>query len=83
MGTQYALRPVTSIGRASNNTVMLDDHYASNEHALITLRGGHWWVEDLGSRNGMLLNDLPLQDATVISSGDIITIGSTKLKIQF
>lgn len=82
VGTVYSLRPVTSIGRASSNTIVLDDSYASSEHALITRRGKQWWLEDLGSRNGLLLNELPLREAAVVSVGDVITIGSTKLKIE-
>jgi pSer/pThr/pTyr-binding forkhead associated (FHA) protein len=46
------------------------------------LRGQQWWLEDLNSRNGTLLNDVPLHEATVVSPGDIITIGSTHLKIE-
>jgi len=83
VGTEYALGPVTSIGRDSANTIVLDDNYASSEHALITRRGELWWLEDLGSRNGMLLNDLPLEEAAVVSSGDVITIGGTKLQFEF
>jgi hypothetical protein len=78
----YPLLPVTSIGRATNNTIVLDDDYASGEHVLITRRGHLWWLEDLGSRNGTLLNDLPLKEAAVITTGDIITIGSTQLKVE-
>jgi pSer/pThr/pTyr-binding forkhead associated (FHA) protein len=83
VGTVYPLQPITSIGRAAGNTIVLDDHYASNEHALLTRRGELWWVEDLGSRNGLLLNDLPLREATVVSAGDVITIGGTKMKLEF
>jgi len=82
IGMTFPLLPVTSIGRSSSNNVVLDDSYASGEHALITRRGEHWWVEDLGSRNGMLLNDIPLQGAAVVTAGDVLTIGGTKLKIE-
>lgn len=79
----YPLRPVTSIGRASANTVVLEDDYVSNEHAMLMLRGRQWWLEDLNSRNGTLLNDMRLDTPTVVSPGDIITIGSTRLKLEF
>lgn len=82
VGTVYLLQPVTSIGRSAGSSIVLDDQYASNEHALITRRGDLWWVEDLGSRNGMMLNELPLKEATVISTGDVITIGGTKMKLE-
>lgn len=79
----YPLRPVTSIGRASANTIVLEDDYVSNEHAMLMLRGRQWWLEDLNSRNGTLLNDVRLDAPTVVSPGDVITIGNTRLKLEF
>ena len=83
VGTLFPLQPVTSIGRNGRNAIVLADSYASGEHALITWRGGQWWLEDLGSRNGTLLNDVLLEETAVITTGDIITIGETSLKIEF
>ena len=79
----FPLMPVTSLGRASTNTIVLNDSYASGEHALITRRDGQWWVEDLNSRNGTQLNDVDLENTAVITTGDIIAIGETRLKIEF
>lgn len=78
----FPLTPVTSIGRASTNTVVLEDDYVSNEHALLMLRGQQWWLEDLNSRNGTLLNGAPLTEATVVSPGDVIVIGNTQLRVE-
>lgn len=78
----FPLLPVTSIGRAQTNTLVIDDGFVSNHHALITLRERQWWLEDLGSRNGTLLNDLDLDEAAVVSSGDVITVGGTQLKFE-
>jgi pSer/pThr/pTyr-binding forkhead associated (FHA) protein len=78
----YVLQAVTSIGRSTGNTLVLDDDFASGEHALITLRGQQWWLEDLGSRNGTLLNNIPLDTAAVVASGDIITVGRTRFRIE-
>ena len=82
VGSIFELKPMTSIGRASKNSVVLDDNYTSSEHALLIHRANRWWLQDLESRNGLSLNDLPLEEAAVVSSGDIITIGGTKLKIE-
>jgi len=76
------LTPVTTIGRNNRNTITLDDTYISGEHALLTWRDAQWWLEDLGSRNGTLLNDVPLKSPVVISAGDIITIGGIRLKLE-
>lgn len=82
VGTYYPLLPVTSIGRSSSNVIVLDDGYTSGQHSLINRRGELWWLEDLGSRNGTLLNDAPLAETAVLSAGDIITIGNIKLKVE-
>jgi pSer/pThr/pTyr-binding forkhead associated (FHA) protein len=81
--TPYPLLPLTSIGRAPTNTIPIDDHFASSEHALIALRGGQWWLEDRGSRNGTLLNDIPVMQPMIITEGDLIAIGSTCLRVTF
>jgi len=78
----YPLFAVTKIGRSSNNTIVLDDAFASNEHALIALRNGQWWLEDLGSRNGTLLNDVLLNAPAVITAGDIVVVGRTALELD-
>lgn len=81
-GQRYPLYPVTSIGRSQGNTIVLTSNFVSAEHALLTRRGTQWWLEDLGSRNGTLLNQHPLTEATVVSNGDIIGIGETRLKLE-
>lgn len=82
INTLFPLLPVTSIGRIQNNTIIIDDGFISSRHALITLREQQWWIEDLGSRNGTFLNDLPLSEPTVVSSGDVIMLGGTQLKFE-
>ena len=81
-GTRYSLLPLTTLGRSLGNTVIIDDEYSSNEHALITWLDKQWWLEDLGSSNGTLVNDLPINKATVITNGDLITIGETQLRVH-
>ena len=81
-GTLFPMQTVTTIGRAQGSTVVLNDSYVSNEHALLTHRIKHWWLEDLRSSNGTLLNDIAIAEAVVVSSGDIITIGGTRLLVE-
>lgn len=82
VNTIYELSPVTSIGRAGRNTIVLNDTYVSSDHALLTWRESQWWLEDLGSRNGTQLNEAPLIGAAVVSAGDEFTIGSVKFKLE-
>ena len=76
------LAPITTVGRNSRNTIVLEDSYVSGEHALLTWRDGQRWLEDLGSRNGTLLNDVPLISPVVISMGDVIAIGGVRFKLE-
>jgi hypothetical protein len=81
-GARFSLVPVTTIGRAASNTIVIDDEFSSNDHAKITWLDRQWWLEDLGSSNGTLLNDLLINKATVITSGDLITVGQTQLRLH-
>lgn len=81
-GTAYPLLPLTSVGRAPTNTISLNDTFASGEHALFTLRGGQWWLEDRGSSNGTLLNGYPVEEPTVVSAGDVIGVGRVEMKLE-
>jgi pSer/pThr/pTyr-binding forkhead associated (FHA) protein len=81
-GQTYPLRRLTTLGRGPTNTVVLQDSFASVQHAHIVYRSGQWWIEDQHSHNGTSLNDIPLTEAVVLSSGDIISIGQTKLLVE-
>ncbi len=78
----YPLLPVTSLGRAPTNTAALPDETASLEHALLTLRGGQWWLEDLGSRNGTSVNGVRIDQPVVVTAGDVIGVGRNRLKLE-
>lgn len=82
VGTTFPLRPVTSLGRAPTNHIVIQDTFASAEHAQIVLRNGQWWLEDRRSRNGTTLNELPITGPTVMTDGDIIGIGNRRYKLE-
>ena len=82
VGTTFPLQPITSIGRSPANTILIPDTYASAQHTLLTWREGQWWLEDRGSRNGTVLNDVRINGPTVVSAGDIIGVGRTQLKLE-
>lgn len=81
-GDRFPLRPVTSLGRDLGNTIVLPDPAVSAEHALLALRDGHWWLEDLGSTNGTYLNDVRIAQPTLVVPGDVIRIGHTRLRLS-
>lgn len=79
---RFGLRPVTSIGRLPSNTVVIEEAYVSAEHALLSYRDAQWWLEDLGSRNGTLLNGLSVTEPMMAHDSDIIAIGATRLRLE-
>ena len=68
--------PLT-IGRAKDNTVMLDDMSISRNHARVTLLEGTASVEDLGSKNRVLVNGAPIpaNSPFQLSPGDEAQMG--------
>jgi hypothetical protein len=82
VGTQYPLLQLTSLGRAPTNTIMVDDTFASGDHAIVALRSGQWWLEDRQSRNGTTLNEIPITQPAVITDGDIIGIGKVRFRLE-
>lgn len=77
------LAAFTTIGRADSNAIIVADPYASAEHAIVAWRGGQWWLEDRGSRNGTWLNAITVDEPLVIGQGDVIGIGHLQFKFEF
>lgn len=82
-GMVLVLTPYTTLGRSDNNSIVITDPYASGEHALLTWRNGQWWLEDRDSRNGTLLNDMPVDTSLIVGHGDVIGIGQMQLRFEY
>jgi len=79
-GTQFDLRGATSVGRAPDNTLVLDDGQVSRRHALIQPQGeGEFWLVDLGSSNGTYLNERRIFQPVELKNGDVIRLSNTHL----
>lgn len=73
----FSLENINLIGRAADNTIVLDEEVVSAHHARLSyLSGQQWWLEDLGSRNGTLVNGVPLEHPIAVTEGDEITFGT-------
>lgn len=76
------LPPRAPIGRGPANALVLDDDAVSNEHAVVTWRNEDWWIQDVGSTNGTLLNGRRITAVTKLQSGDVVQIGRVKLRFE-
>lgn len=73
--------PLISVGRASDNDVIVDDPEVSRHHCQLKLQHGAYSFADLGSRNGSWVNGQPVSEVA-LGPGDSIRIGSTEIEFQ-
>jgi len=68
---------VFTIGRASSNDITIADYVISKQHAAIHAAAGHFFVEDLGSTNGVKINgeSIAVGEKVQIPSGAEISFG--------
>lgn len=76
----YTMRAaVTTIGRGTDNDLVLEATEVSRYHARIELVGGQWRLVDLGSTNGTKVNGHPVKE-TALRPGDRIDVGTLQLE---
>jgi pSer/pThr/pTyr-binding forkhead associated (FHA) protein len=75
-------KPDLVVGRDQTCDLILDEKTVSAEHARLSYHHGNWWVEDLQSRNGTLLNLELLSTSTVVVSGDEIQVGQVIIRVE-
>jgi hypothetical protein len=71
-----------SIGRSKESDVQIEDRYASSLHARVFSREGRFYVEDMNSTNGTLLNGATLQGEAELIDGDSVQIGDTVFRLE-
>jgi len=76
-GEVFSLGDELTVGRGGGCGIVLDDGFVSQVHARLYRRDGDVFVEDLGSRNGTLINGQPLQGAVKLRRGDQVQFGQT------
>jgi DNA-binding winged helix-turn-helix (wHTH) protein len=70
------------LGRSTDAAVFVDDAGVSRHHARITIGAEGAILEDLGSKNGTMLNGEPIEGATPLADGAAIVLGATALKFR-
>lgn len=59
---------------------MLESTYVSTEHTRIIFRDRSLWVEDLGSRNGTLVDGKPVTQPVAVGVGSVLQVGDVRFK---
>lgn len=70
-----------TIGRDARCDCKLDDVNVSIHHARLRYHHSQWWLEDLASKNGTIINHQPVITPVVVISGDEFLCGLHTLKI--
>jgi len=72
---------VTVVGRDGGATLELGDLQVSRRHALLVRAAEGFFLKDLGSRNGVLVNKekVPSRSQTRLKNGDVLSLGRTTL----
>lgn len=81
-GARLDIEPITTIGRAPTNTIVLESTFVSTEHTRILFKDRSLWVEDMGSRNGTIVDKKPVTQAVAVSPGSILQVGDVRFKFS-
>ena len=82
-GSAKLARGETVIGRDAECDIVLDSPRASRRHARVVVSGSQSFIlEDLGSKNGSLLNGATIASPTPLSEGDVIEIGGVAMTFR-
>ena len=80
-GQQMEIQSQMSIGRATDNTIVIPGAFrsVSGYHCSVTAGGGEFYIRDDGSTNGTIVNDtivLPAKQTVKLHPGDRVQLGS-------
>jgi predicted component of type VI protein secretion system len=79
IGKDLALSAECVVGRHPGSQFVVEDLLVSRRHFRVFSAEGGWWVEDLGSRNGTLVNGQRTAGKRALSDGDVIAAGNTEM----
>lgn len=80
LGRRFAFTDEISIGRGTENDIVISDNFVSHHHAVIFRTGGQFVIEDLGSVNPTLVNGQTVHGRRMLKLGDMIQVGMAVLK---
>ena len=80
-GQEFTLTQDAAIlGRDAGLDISIQDPEMSRRHARISWQQGDYVLEDLGSTNGTMVNDVQIKEPCTLQTGDSIGVGQTVLE---
>jgi hypothetical protein len=79
-GSTIAVHGRAVLGRGGEAQIRLPDPSVSARHALISFSHGGWWIEDLGSRNGTVIDGETIASETKLQPGNVLQFGAMNLR---
>src|SRR5258705_7202509 len=76
------IRDEITIGRKEGNTIRLTERNVSRRHARILRNNGEVHIEDLGSYNGIRVNNARIAERVSLRISDQVQIGDYKLYLK-
>lgn len=71
-----------TVGRGSDNDIVLRTHTVSRHHARVHREGREWLIEDTGSTNGTAINGELVREPTPLEPGDVVMFGGAALRFD-
>ena len=80
-GKDYRIKLPCVIGRSKEADLRLTDANVSQRHALLEESDDHIWIHDLGSLNGVYVNEAKIAEKKLLKWSDTVQLGQTRLMV--
>ncbi|MGD8240865.1 MAG: FHA domain-containing protein [Armatimonadota bacterium] len=81
-GAMLSLSSATTLGRSSENAIVVPDRFVSARHALLYVAQGRHLLRDRDTTNGTFVNGERIHSDVALSTGDRLEMGTTILEYR-
>jgi pSer/pThr/pTyr-binding forkhead associated (FHA) protein len=84
LGGDFTITPHgATIGRNPANSICIADQYISGNHARIDYANGYYYITNLSTSNGTMINGNRIESPAILKHNDVITMGTTQFLVIF